>query len=178
MKKIIIDLTDYKPVEVSKKSSFGRYRGINSFPHHRLSAQEQSVRQKLASIALRGKLPQMVTRFSNEYPALQVKKMNESINVLQKIVRLMNHGFHSAVIDNMLRITVGESIGLDEFQSKFEPLYQDEECRKDFWGTEEIFSCALAKGLLADLMNNVDVDNPSQKDLQESETIKAIKQYK
>jgi len=105
------------------------------------------------------------------------QRINETLNVLDKVAKLMKSGFHVAVINGMLDITCGHGGGFgDMFCNRFYPL-TDKDSREDFWGTRWELPCFIAMGLLEDMMNNVNVYEPTAEDLKKSEVVKVANTY-
>ena len=148
MEKIIVNSQNFNSVEVSLNGRFGPYMGLNQMSYRQLVVKENELLQELSSIVLKAQLPE---RFQSEDKKQQIA---ETQKILQKVIALMKDGFHVAIVFGMLKITVGKSSGFDsDFERRFEPLYKDEECREDFWGTKEPVAFFTAIGLLSSLMS-------------------------
>ena len=146
MEKIIVDPQDFNAVEVSLNGRFAPYMGMNQLSYRELVKKEASVLQELDKIALKSELPKAISSAKKEL-------MMETLKVVQKVIELMKAGFHVALILDMLKITVGKKSDFgDDFHRRFEPLFREENCRIDFWGTKEPFCFLTVMGLLNSLM--------------------------
>lgn len=146
MEKIIVDPQDFNAVEVSLNGRFAPYMGMNQLSYRELVKKEASVLQELNKIALKSELPKAISSAKKE-------QMRETLKVVQKVIELMTAGFHVALISDMLKITVGKKSDFgDDFHRRFEPLFREADCRKDFWGTKEPICFLTVMGLLNSLM--------------------------
>jgi len=152
MEKIIVDAKNFNTVEGNLNGRFAPYMGLNQMSYRQLVVKENELLQKLSSIVLKAQLPETCTkRLQSEEKKQQIA---ETQKVLQKVVALMKNGFHVALIFGMLKVTVGKSSGFDsDFENRFKPLYKDEACREDFWGTKEPVPFLIAISLLDSLMS-------------------------
>ncbi|MBO6290513.1 MAG: hypothetical protein J6N45_09390 [Alphaproteobacteria bacterium] len=181
MKKIIIDPTNHRAIEVMINDGFGARMGMNALSYRQLVMNEKEVLNKLKGIIKRQELPKMVMLLPEIYPEFREdiirQRISETLNVLGKVTKLMEDGFHVAVINGMLDVTCGHGGNFgDVFCSRFYPLC-DKDCREDFWGTRWELPCFITMGLLEDMMNNVNVDTPTAEDLKKSKVIEVIKTY-
>jgi len=181
MQKIIIDPKDHRSIEVSINESIGPRLGSTSPAYAQLVKKENAVLHKLLNILQSKELPKIVALLSEIYPDFRAEniseRITESMNVINKVSHLMLDGFHISVIASILDITCGHGGNFGGlFCSRFYPLC-DKGTREDFWGTRWELPCFVVAGLLEDLMNDVDIDNPTAEDLKKSKVIEVAGIY-
>jgi len=174
MKKIIINKHDEHAIEVSLNNSFGPHMGMTPLSYRQLLIMEDEVFKNVKAIIKGNELPKLVQLLPEVCPELQPEVINETLRVLTKVSSLLKDKFHVAIINSILDITNGHSGGFGVvFDSRFQPLC-DKDTREDFWGTRWELPCYITKGLLIDLMNGIDVNNPSSEDLKKSEVFHQV----
>ena len=129
------------------------------------SGQLPKIVSMIESVNSKAKLPEMKARFE------------EALTVLPKLAGLMEEGFHPLVVEAMLKESTSEQTGWPaEFGMRFERLRNNPELRAKVWGTADCVTLNIARAIVADLANGINVDNPTEEEFEKS-TCKHIAQF-
>ena len=148
---------------------------LGSKKYAALCEKELKIAHRMLDIALTGKLPKLVKIAIKERNYEDDEEwIGEVQTVCRKVTEMLAQGFHAKIIINMLRCATGGGCEYSiEFQVKFEAAMA-KGVRKDFWGTEHIAPLAVAEDLLYDLLENINVNNPTKEDLEKSSLYKEM----
>ncbi|MBQ8464538.1 MAG: hypothetical protein IJ545_00850 [Alphaproteobacteria bacterium] len=169
MKKIVVEMADTDAIEVRENSRLAPRYGMNQLSFHKLMEKEQKVSRLCQEILKTKEFPiQLKTLI--EYGIVEAE---DFFIVLEKAKNLLEQGFHVLIIRGMMDCACGRKSGLGYgcFDEKFSPTFTDVEVRKDFWGTENLFSIEMVSALLFDVMNGVP-DQLGAENIKKSELVR------
>ena len=147
----------------------------------------ESVEKTLERIIGDNKLPALTLMMAKFNPSVFgdpkiTPRMEEALIVLPRILELIREGIHPRMVVAMLKATVGEvvwgtvyTIRLEHYLSK---LNKDVELRQEVWGSNDHVTLYVAKAILSDVIEDIDIFNPSENDCSRSCTKKTAERFK
>lgn len=148
----------------------------------------EKVALKIEAIIAKQKLPVIVWRMSEANPDVfsdpDVKvRMEAAIQVMPQILALLKEGFCPLMVEGMLEVTLVENAWDTDpmsswaFVQKFHTLYSEKDLCQQVWGVTDHLTLYVAKSLLADIRNGINVDAPTDEEFQKSMCAYTAKQF-
>ena len=184
MKTIVINPKDFNAPEVSanviEDEHLIHFHSVDEYDD--FVARERAVTQRLVQMSIMKELPKIVALLPAIHEGFKPEeiqqRISETLGVIKKVAHLMLDGFHIRIVRNILEISTGHgSVFGDEFQHRFDPLFNDKDCREGFWETRWELPCFIAEGLLDDLMGGINIEAPTAEDLQKSKVIRVARTF-
>ena len=134
---------------------------------YRLCDFEKAISHKELNEIAHQKLPKMVWLIQEAVPALKEERIAETQKVL--LAASMN-GLSVSFSLELMKLSVGETYEFDRLQNYVGHNLDTKQGRQELWGTEWELPVRLASGIIRDIRDGINLEQPTRKDLKKSKT--------